>query len=376
MPPVDAKKINDACMRKAIALAVKGRGRTAPNPVVGAVVVKNGRIIGRGYHAGAGLAHAEVAALDNANIAKAGRASGGAVGADLYVTLEPCPVFGRTPPCTDAIIEAGIRRVFVGAGDPNPKVRGRGVRKLRQAGIEVTTGLLKAECAALNVAYNKHIVSGLPYVILKLATSLDGRIAANSGDSKWITSKESRAYVHELRNAVDCVMVGSGTALADNPRLTARGVKGGRDPVRAVLDSRLRVSPDANIFKGAKKTGVFIFTGKAASAKKADILISRGAAVIRVPGTKTGLSLAAVLKELGDRGVLELMVEGGGTLGAGLLKAGLVDKVLWFTAPLIIGADGLPAVAELGAGDMSRALRFKDIKIKTLGTDVLVEGCF
>ncbi|VAV83602.1 Diaminohydroxyphosphoribosylaminopyrimidine deaminase / 5-amino-6-(5-phosphoribosylamino)uracil reductase [hydrothermal vent metagenome] len=376
MPPAVANNINDTDMRKAMALAVKGRGRTAPNPMVGAVVVKKGRIIGRGYHARAGLAHAEVVALDNANVGKTGRALGGAGGADLYVTLEPCPVFGRTPPCTDAIIEAGIKRVFVGAGDPNPKVRGRGVRKLRQAGIVVTTGILKAECVAINVAYNKHIVSGLPYVTLKLATSLDGRIAASSGDSTWITSKESRSYVHELRNTVDCVMVGSGTALADNPRLTTRGVKGGRNPMRAVLDSSLSLPPDANIFKSARKTGVFVFTGKAASAKKADILTAKGATVIRVQTTKAGLSLKAVLKELGGRGVTDLMVEGGGVLAAGLLKAGLVDKVLWFTAPLIIGAGGLPSVAELGGKDMSRALRFKDIKIKTFGTDVLVEGCF
>jgi len=317
-----------------------------------------------------------VAALDNVCAGKAGRGPASAEGADLYVTLEPCPVFGRTPPCTDAIIEAGIRRVFVGAGDPNPGVRGRGVGRLRRAGIEVVTGVLKAECTALNAAYNKHVVSGLPYVTLKLAVSLDGRIAARGGDSRWITSRQSRACVHEQRDRVDCVLVGSGTALTDNPRLTTRGVKGGRDPMRAVLDSELRLSADANIFKGAGKTGVFVFTGKKACAKKADIIAATGATVIRVRSTKSGLSLKAVLKELGSRGVLELMVEGGGALAAGLLKAALVDRVLWFTAPLIIGADGIPAVAAFGVKDMSRALRLKDIKIKTLGKDVLVEGCF
>ncbi len=387
MPPADKSNIDESYMRKALTQAAKGLGRTSPNPMVGAVVVKGGssitrkgRIIGRGYHAGAGLAHAEVVAIDNAVIATKGSIKG----ADLYVTLEPCMSFGRTPPCTDAIIEAGIRRVFIGAGDPNPKVRGRGIRRLRRAGIEVVTGILKAECTALNLAYNKHIVSGLPFVTLKLATSLDGRIAVRGGDSSWITSKESRGYVHELRNIVDCVMVGYGTALADNPRLTTRGIKGGRDPMRAVLDAGLRLQADANIFKGAEKTRVFVFAAKKATpkkvtaekafAKKAEALKAKGVEVIRVPSSKAGLSLKAVLKELGDRGVTDLLVEGGGVLAAGLLKAALVDRVLWFTAPVIVGADGVPSVASIGVNDMGSALRFKTIKVKTLGTDLLVEG--
>ncbi len=376
MPSVDNRKIDETYMRKALTLAAKGLGRTSPNPMVGAVVVrpgtKKGRIIGRGYHACAGLAHAEVVAIDNAVLATKGSIKG----ADLYVTLEPCMTFGRTPPCTGAIIEAGIRRVFTGAGDPNPKVRGRGVRRLRRAGIEVVTGILKAECTALNAAYNKHIVTGLPYVTLKLATSLDGRIASNGGDSSWITSKESRSYVHELRNIVDCVMVGSGTALADNPWLTTRGVKGGRDSVRVVLDSALRLPASANLYKVQQRVSTFVFTGKKASHKKAEILKAKGVEVLRVAETKAGLSLKAVLKKLGERGVTDLLVEGGGGLAAGLLKGGHVDKVLWFTAPIIIGADGVPSVATLGVNNMDSALRFKTIKVKTLGTDVLVEGCF
>jgi len=368
-------------MRMALTLARKGLRRTSPNPMVGAVVVKpdtkKGRVIGRGYHAAAGLAHAEVVALDNAGLATKGIVKG----ADLYVTLEPCITFGRTPPCTGAIIDAGIRRVFIGAGDLNPKVRGRGVRKLRRAGIEVVTGILKAECTALNAAYNKHVVTGLPYVTLKLATSLDGRIATKGGDSTWITSKESRAYVHDLRNIVDCVMVGSGTAMVDNPRLTTRGVRDGRNPARVVLDSELRLPDSANIFKGAKKTGVFVFASRAAThekafVKKAELLTSRGVEVIRVPRTKSGLSLKAVLKGLGDRDITDLLVEGGGLLAAGLLKAALVDRVLWFTAPIIIGGGGVPSVASFGVSDMDGALRFKTVKVKTLGTDVLVEGCF
>lgn len=372
--PVD--NLDAANMRKAIRLALKGLGRTAPNPMVGAVVVKRGRMIGSGYHERAGLAHAEVVALDNALVGLKGRRSGGPRGANLYVTLEPCPVFGRTPPCTDAIIEAGIRRVFIGAGDPNPKVRGRGVRILRRAGIEVVTGVLKAECEEINHAYSKHIVSGMPFVTLKLAASLDGRIAVKGGDSKWITSKESRSYVHKLRDAVNCVMVGSGTALADDPRLTVRGVKNGQSPMRALVDSSLKISPDAKIFKGAKKSRVFVFTGKKSSEKKVERLRKLGAEVIMVRATKAGLSLRAVLTELGKRGVTDLLVEGGGTLGAGLLSAGLVDKLLWFSAPLIIGGDGVASIAPLGAKKMAETIRLKDVKIKTLGGDILIEGCF
>ncbi|MEE9613844.1 MAG: bifunctional diaminohydroxyphosphoribosylaminopyrimidine deaminase/5-amino-6-(5-phosphoribosylamino)uracil reductase RibD, partial [Thermodesulfobacteriota bacterium] len=230
---------NEKFMRAALSLAKKGLGRTSPNPAVGAVVVKGKKIVARGYHRKAGLAHAEVEALD-----RAGRKSSGA---DLYVTLEPCCHHGRTPPCTDAIIEARIKRVFVGMKDPNPGVRGRGIKKLMAAGITVVTGMLESDCRTLNEPYTKHVTTGIPYVILKLAMSLDGRIATGGGESKWITGPEARNYVHKLRNTVDCVMVGSGTAVRDDPRLTVR-FSNGRNPARAVVDTKLVTPPGARIF--------------------------------------------------------------------------------------------------------------------------------
>ena len=353
-------------MRRALMLARKGLGRTSPNPAVGAVVVRGARVVSGGYHRKAGLAHAEVAALEGAGK--------GAGGADLYVTLEPCPHRGRTPPCVEAIVSAGIKRVFIGAKDPNLRVRGRGIRALKKAGVRTSAGLLEAECTSLNEAYNKHASTGLPFVLLKLAESLDGRIALSTGESKWITSLESRRYVHKLRSLVDCVMVGSGTVLADDPALNVRLSKSrGVNPVRAIIDSSLTLSPGARVFSTSGGL-VHVFTTNKAPENRIKSLESAGAEVITLPETRAGVSLRRVMKELGKRDVTSLMIEGGSSLAATALKEGLVDKVAIFVAPMLIGADGLGSVSELGLRKLNKAIRLKKMHAKKLGPDVLLEG--
>lgn len=351
-------------MRIALNLAKKGIGKTSPNPAVGAVVVKNGNITGRGYHKKAGLPHAEIVALE-----EAGR---GAKGADLYVTLEPCVHFGRTPPCADAILMAGIKRVVIGAKDPNPQVGGKGMRRLEKAGVEVTKGILADECRALNEAYEKHITTGMPLVILKLASTLDGRISTAAGESKWITSSESRKYVHRLRSAVDCVMVGSGTVMKDDPGLTVRFIRG-RNPARAVTDSGLSILPGAKFFD-SKGERVFVFTGKKADKGKIRRIEKRGAEVITVKESGCGLSLKDVFKELGRRGIMSVMLEGGSRLAAGALKEGVVDKVVFFVAPMIIGGDGVPSIGDLGIKGIKKALKIRGVRTKRVGGDIMVEG--
>jgi len=350
-------------MRVALRLAKKGLGRTSPNPCVGAVVVRGGNIIGRGWHKKAGLPHAEVIALN--------MAGDRARGADLYVTLEPCTHFGRTPPCVDAIIRAGVKRVFIGCKDPNPRVKGKGIRKLERAGIKVASGILKEELLSINEAYEKYITTGLPFVILKLATTLDGKIATKTGESKWITSIDARRYVHRLRSIVDCVMVGSATVIRDNPSLTVRLIKG-RNPARAVVDSQLKIPLDSNFFSGGSH--VFVFTTKRADKKKIKETEKKGAGVIVVPSAKEGVSLKAVMREFGKREITSVMIEGGARLSAGALKQGVVDKVVFFIAPLIVGGEGVSSVGDLGVMRLEKALKIKDIKTKRVGGDILVEG--
>src|SRR3990170_455446 len=272
-------------MRLAIKLAEKGLGRTSPNPAVGSVVVKNGKIIGCGYHQEAGLPHAEVNALQDAGKM--------AQGSTLYVTLEPCAHFGRTSPCVTAIIKAGVKKVVIGSIDPNPKVRGKGIRALEKNKIEVIKDVLRDECLSLNEPYVKYITKKTPFVVLKLAITLDGKIATSTGDSKWITSLESRRYVHRLRSLVDCVMVGGGTVLKDDPSLTVRLVKG-KNPARAVLDGSLKVSPRAKVF-ASRNERVFIFTSAKANKNKIRLLEEKGAEVIKVNQSKDGLSVKRVL---------------------------------------------------------------------------------
>jgi diaminohydroxyphosphoribosylaminopyrimidine deaminase/5-amino-6-(5-phosphoribosylamino)uracil reductase len=349
-------------MRLALREARRGLGRTSPNPAVGAVLVKGGRVVGRGHHARAGAPHAEVMALRDAGPL--------ARGADLYTTLEPCDHFGRTPPCTLAILEAGVRRVFSGSADPNPRVNGRGVRRLRRAGVEVETGVLREECDALNAGWFRFITSGRPHVTLKVAATLDGRIATASGDSRWVTGPGAREHVHRLRATVDAVLVGSGTARADDPRLTARPRTGrGRDPLRVVLDSRLSLPGTLRLFRqrSAAPTLVAHVSGEPPARPP------RGVEYLRCRARRGRVDLGDLLERLGRRGVATLLVEGGAEVNRAFLDAGLVDELLLFVAPRIAGG-GLSWLPGPGVARMRDALPLHDVRVRRVGDDVLVSG--
>ena len=350
-------------MDEALRLARRGLGRTSPNPAVGAVVVRNGRIIGRGFHRRAGGPHAEVFAL-----AEAGAR---ARGATLYVTLEPCSHFGRTPPCADGVVAAGIRRVVVGTADPNPRVRGRGIRRLRRAGIRVDVGAREAECRALNEDFAKLVVTGLPFVVLKLAATLDGRIATATGDSRWVTGAAARRRVHEMRDRWDAIVVGSETVLADDPELTCR-MRGGRNPVRVVLDGRLRVPLRARVYRDAAAERVRVYT-LADRSVAAERLRRLGVVVRRGGGDRRG-SLGRVLADLASAGLKSVLIEGGGRVAARALREGLVDRLELFLAPKIVGADGRPVIGDLGIRRMAQALTLDDVRIERVGPDVWIRG--
>jgi len=349
-------------MRLAIREARRGLGRTSPNPVVGALIVKGGQIVARGHHARAGSPHAEVVAIH-----RAGRR---ARGADLYTTLEPCNHWGRTPPCSLAIRDAGIHRVFVGSRDPNPLVNGRGVGRLRRSGVRVETGVLRAECDALNEPWFRFITSGRPFVTLKVAATLDGKIAARGGDSRWVTGPASRARVHRLRDQSDAVLVGAGTALADDPRLTARLPKGrGRDPLRVVLDSSLSLPSRLGMFRPGpgRPTLVAFATGRPPAARE-------GVEFLRCRSREGRVDLRDLLRKLALRDVTSLLVEGGGEVSRAFLAAGLVDRILVFLAPKVVGGDGISWVAGPGVSRMSEALSIVDVKVSRVGGDILVSG--
>lgn len=349
-------------MRLALREARRGLGRTSPNPAVGALLVKGGRIVGRGHHARAGAPHAEVAAIRDAGPR--------ARGADLYTTLEPCDHFGRTPPCSLAILEAGVRRVFSGSADPNPRVKGRGIRRLRRSGVEVHTDLLREACDALNAGWFRFITTGRPHVTLKLAATLDGRIATRSGDSRWVTGPEARAYVHRLRDATDAVLVGAGTVRADDPRLTTRlQGGGGRDPLRVVLDSRLRLPPESRVLRPRSEAATLVaHVGGRPPARP-----RRGVEYLRCRSSGGRVDLRDLLVRLGRRGVTTLLVEGGGEVAASLLAAGLVDRLLLFVAPRIAGG-GLSWMPGDGPERMADALAVRDLEVRRLGSDILLSG--
>jgi diaminohydroxyphosphoribosylaminopyrimidine deaminase / 5-amino-6-(5-phosphoribosylamino)uracil reductase len=350
-------------MRVAVRLGRRGLGRTSPNPPVGAVVVKNGVVVGRGYHRRAGLPHAEVEAL---------RVAGArARGATLYVTLEPCAHHGRTPPCTDAVRAAGVRRVVIGTRDPNPSVPGNGAARLRAAGIVVESGVLQPECDELSAAFRKHVTTGLPLVTLKLAASLDGRIATASGESRWITGEDSRRYVHRLRAEHDAILVGAQTVIRDDPELTCR-LRGGRNPLRVVLDGRLRLPLRARVLTHTASAATLVVTGPRASAAKIRDVEVRGAQVLRLPLTAGHLSLPRLLRALGQRHIMSVLIEGGATVAAAAIRSRLVDRLLIFYAPKLIGADGRPLLGPLGVRRLRQAPRVGRLRIKRFAQDVLV----
>ncbi len=357
-------EMHEKFMRRALVLARKGMGKTSPNPAVGCVIVRNGEIVGEGWHRKAGTPHAEVHAL-----AMAGKK---AVGADVYVTLEPCSHHGRTPPCAEALIGANVGRVFAGMVDPNPKVSGGGVRMLEKAGIQVTVGVLERECRTLNEAFVKYVTTGLPFVILKSAMTLDGKIATTTGDSKWITNEKSRRHVHKLRSQVDAVLVGVGTVEADDPQLTARIPKG-RDPLRVVVDSSLRFPRQARMLRSPSPAGTVIATVSREPAATRE-LESLGAEILRCRGRAGRVDLGDLFAQLGARGVQSLLLEGGGVLAGEALRQGLIDKFLLFFAPKLVGGEGLAPFIGPGVGRMAEAFRLQDISVTRFDDDILVEG--
>jgi len=354
-------------MRAALALARRGLGNAWPNPAVGCVLVRHGQVVGRGWTQPGGRPHAEAEALR--------RAGWQARGATAYVTLEPCSHHGRTPPCCDALLAAGIARVVVAMRDPDPRVNGRGLERLRAAGIVVEEGLCEDEARALNAGFFRRIEAGLPMVTLKLATTLDGRIATASGESRWITGPVARREVHAMRARHDAVLVGSGTVLADDPDLTCRIPGMERMPVlRVVADARLRTPTSARLVTTASRLPTCIFTAPGHRPAELAPYIAAGVAVQTVPAApEGGLDLRALLAALAQRGVTRVLAEGGAGLAAGLLRAGLVDRIAWFHAPAVMGAEGHPATADLHLAALAAMPRFRRVAVRELGPDLLTE---
>jgi diaminohydroxyphosphoribosylaminopyrimidine deaminase/5-amino-6-(5-phosphoribosylamino)uracil reductase len=354
---------------RTLKLAARGRGTASPNPMVGALLVKRGRIIAEGYHKKAGTPHAEAIAID-----KAGR---NAKGATLFISLEPCSHRDkRTPPCTGKIISAGVRKVVVAMEDPNPRVSGRGLAELEKAGIEVVSGILEEKARRLNEHYIKHITTGLPFVILKIAMTLDGKIATPEGESKWITGEKARSAVQRLRAGVDAVMSAIGTVKADNPRLTCR-IRPDRQPVRVIVDPFLHVGPDAAVL--STPPGTILVTRKpfgdasSVQAEKRTLLDTKNIKVIEYEGER--LDLKWLMKKLGDIGIISVLVEAGSSFNSSCLENGIVDKVMFFIAPKIIGGkESFPAVGGTSYRKLADAYRISDMHAKKIGEDILIEG--
>jgi len=356
-------------MKTALRLARRGAGRVSPNPLVGAVLVKNNTIVGKGCHEFFGGPHAEINALQHAGSR--------APGASLYINLEPCCHYGKTPPCTDALIKSNIKKVYVGMVDPNPAVSGKGIEKLRKAGIAVETGLLEDECRLLNEAFIKHITKKVPLVTLKAGITLDGNIATARGDSKWITCDESRRLVHKVRSEVDAIMVGSGTLIADDPQLTVRlGGKTLKNPLRVIVDEKLRIPLESKVLKPQLAAGTLIVTSPSlASSHKAQKILQTGARIISVPLKKGLVDLKALMKKLGLMGIASLLIEGGSEINASALVADIVDKILFFYAPKIIGGrNSIHVVGGSGAQKIAGAIEISSMEVKRIGSDFLVSG--
>jgi diaminohydroxyphosphoribosylaminopyrimidine deaminase/5-amino-6-(5-phosphoribosylamino)uracil reductase len=354
-------------MRRAIALAELGAGKTRPNPLVGAVVVKDGRIIGEGYHTKYGALHAEREAL-----ADCIRRGEDPRGADMYVTLEPCCHTGKQPPCTEALVEAGVGRVVVGSADPNPLVAGKGIKYLKQHGIQVETGFLKAECDALNPIFFHYITTGKPYVALKYAMTADGKIATLAGASKWITGEEARNHAHRLRNRYAAILVGINTVLADNPMLNCR-LEGGVNPLRIVLDSSLRIPAECQLVQTAREIPLLVVCGNAPTEKKAQ-MEGLGVEVLSMPGTDGRPDLKALTSELGRRGIDSLLIEGGSQVHYSALKAGIVNRIYSYVAPKVFGGAGaLGPVSGDGVQKVAEAFPLQVLGTQNLGDDILIE---
>ncbi len=354
-------------MRLAVAEAAQGVGRTHPNPAVGAVVVREGRVVGRGHHAHAGGPHAEVVAL---------RAAGSAArGADLYTTLEPCDHWGKTPPCSIAILEGGVRRVFVGSRDPNPVVNGRGVARLRRAGVEVATGVLREVCDAVNAPWFHFIRTGRPFVTLKAAVTLDGRIAAPGGDARWVTGPAARAEVHRLRDRVDAVLVGAGTARIDDPLLTTRLPAGrGRDAVRVVLDTGGVALPDRlRVLRPRSSAPTLLATAVEGRAARPGVEILRCRATRGGRGAGPRVDVIDLLRRLGLRGITHLLVEGGAATHASFLAAGAVEEIVLYVAPKILGG-GTPWLDTAAPARMADALTLSGVEVRRVGDDLVIKG--
>lgn len=364
-------------MRRAIELAKKGSGHVNPNPLVGAVIVRDGEIIGEGYHECYGQLHAERNAIANAK-----KRGNSLEGSTIYVTLEPCCHYGKTPPCTEAIIEEKIARVVVGSDDPNPLVSGKGFQMLREKGIEVIPHFLKEECDAMNHVFFHYIRTGTPYVAMKYAMTMDGKIACYTGDSKWVTGEESRAHVQTLRNHYKGIMAGIGTVLADDPMLNCR-IEGGRDPIRIIADSHLRIPMDSQLVRTAGQQPLIVVCLPDADEEKAAQLQEKGVEVLRIPGVTTAditeeqkevISLPVLMKELGARKIDGILLEGGGQLNESALQAGIVDRIYCYIAPKIFGgAQAKTPVEGQGLTRAADAWQFNRIGMQEFGQDILLE---
>ncbi len=357
-------------LEMAFNLAEKARGWASPNPYVGAVAVRRGAIIGYGYHERPGKPHAEVVALE-----RAGRL---ARGCTFYITLEPCVHWGRTPPCAEAVIRARPSRVVVSSQDPNPIVLRRGIRRLRAAGIDVSVGLLKERNVTLNESYFKHITRGIPFVTLKAALSLDGRTATRTHDSRWISSSQTRDYVHLLRGEQDAIMVGIGTILKDDPLLTVRHPQwAGKKVIRIILDSRLRFPLRARILSTLSEGGIIVVAARGAPPRKRDLLVKRGIEVVEIPAPRRQVNIASLLSYLSKRGITSLLVEGGSRLLTTMIEGRLADKLFLTISPRIIGGTAAPSLLEgKGARRIQESWRIQRVSSFTIGNDTVIEGYF
>jgi diaminohydroxyphosphoribosylaminopyrimidine deaminase/5-amino-6-(5-phosphoribosylamino)uracil reductase len=354
-------------MRRALLLAKKGAGKTSPNPIVGAVIVRHGKVVGEGYHHRAGSAHAEIIALDQAGEK--------AIGGTLYTNLEPCcHTQKRTPPCTNALLKSGIARVVAGMVDPNRMVNGKGFETLRTAGISVSIGLLRHEAMRLNEVFVKQITTQLPFVILKAAMTMDGRIATKACESRWITGEKARKEVHKLRSCVDAVLVGIGTVLADDPMLTTHRKKD-RNPLRVVIDPDLKTPMTARLITSVSSAPTLILTHVSTASKKAAAFIRAGVQIESFPPKKDGIPFQAILKKLANLGMTSLLIEGGGKVNGRALREGVVDKVIFFIAPkFLCGNDAKAVVDGKAIASLAHAISLHGIKIKKMGNDICVEG--